>query len=374
MPEQNELRDKFRQQVANFVSKKDWVNANSGAITSIATSNLHSAQFSLRKDNSKPLDQLKLIALDIWQSTYGEGLKPASSENGDLSLEEGVELYIRSVLGLRIGVDIDDPELLKYIDASGISQSIWAVDWINSACSVIKVGYKYAAAAMATTISKQVCEALEPPWQAFCIELPHQFIDCLDEVSNKRVWLDSILVRRSYARSRGMPAWTFIAISSSSTISLWKLNVTAAELAEEDSFISTLPGNMATEEDSRKLIMLGRLVLNVVLDMTNKSSYRQLSKAGKFDRPTRVGKVVEPPKTLFFEMRRPITIDLRAEIKEYLATGVGSSPKVRTLVMGHRKNQPCGPQGKDRKIIWVEPYWRGPDGAPIAIHAHKIKE
>ncbi len=41
----------------------------------------------------------------------------------------------------------------------------------------------------------------------------------------------------------------------------------------------------------------------------------------------------------------------------------GSSPTVRTLVQGHWRNQVCGPQWQERKLIWIQPFWRGPEFA-----------
>jgi hypothetical protein len=46
-------------------------------------------------------------------------------------------------------------------------------------------------------------------------------------------------------------------------------------------------------------------------------------------------------------------------------TGTGSKWNVRSLTSGHWKRQACGEKGKERKLIWIEPYWRGPEAAPI---------
>lgn len=40
--------------------------------------------------------------------------------------------------------------------------------------------------------------------------------------------------------------------------------------------------------------------------------------------------------------------------------GLGGKLFVRSLVAGHWKMQPCGEGRKDRKLIRIEPYWRGP--------------
>lgn len=46
---------------------------------------------------------------------------------------------------------------------------------------------------------------------------------------------------------------------------------------------------------------------------------------------------------------------------------------VRTLVSGHWRDQPCGKGNLDRKRIWIEPFWRGPEGAPITQRSHHLQ-
>lgn len=46
---------------------------------------------------------------------------------------------------------------------------------------------------------------------------------------------------------------------------------------------------------------------------------------------------------------------------------------VRTLVSGHWRNQPCGTGKMDNKRIWIEPFWRGPEGAPITQKKHHLQ-
>lgn len=46
---------------------------------------------------------------------------------------------------------------------------------------------------------------------------------------------------------------------------------------------------------------------------------------------------------------------------------------VRSLVSGHWRDQPYGPGMAYRKRIWIEPFWRGPEGAPITQKFHSLK-
>ena len=46
----------------------------------------------------------------------------------------------------------------------------------------------------------------------------------------------------------------------------------------------------------------------------------------------------------------------------------------RTLVQGHWKQQPHGPGNALRKMMWIQPYWRGPDELePSTVPTHALK-
>lgn len=45
---------------------------------------------------------------------------------------------------------------------------------------------------------------------------------------------------------------------------------------------------------------------------------------------------------------------------------------VRTLVQGHWRNQAHGPAHALRKLIWISPFWRGPDDGEVSNPVHKV--
>ena len=77
------------------------------------------------------------------------------------------------------------------------------------------------------------------------------------------------------------------------------------------------------------------------------------------------------PQTWTFQLARDVKIDCRAAVRDYVRGLAASSPVVQSLVRGHWKRQPHGPGGTERKTIFIEPYWRGPEEAPIAVRAHR---
>jgi hypothetical protein len=50
----------------------------------------------------------------------------------------------------------------------------------------------------------------------------------------------------------------------------------------------------------------------------------------------------------------------------------GRSLKVRTVVSAHWTHQVCGPRGSQRRLRWIGSHWRGPEDAPVSVHATKI--
>lgn len=51
----------------------------------------------------------------------------------------------------------------------------------------------------------------------------------------------------------------------------------------------------------------------------------------------------------------------------------GGKPLVRFMVRGHWRRQPHGPDSQDRKLIWIRPYYKGPDLAATINKPYLVK-
>jgi hypothetical protein len=51
------------------------------------------------------------------------------------------------------------------------------------------------------------------------------------------------------------------------------------------------------------------------------------------------------------------------------AAVAGRKLDVRTAVTAHWKHQACGPGYSLRRLQWIAPHWRGPEDAPVSVHA-----
>ena len=66
-------------------------------------------------------------------------------------------------------------------------------------------------------------------------------------------------------------------------------------------------------------------------------------------------------------------VDVREAVRGFVAGTRRTAPAVQVLVRGHWKRQAHGPAMAQRKMIHIEPYWRGPEDAPIAVRGHKLE-
>lgn len=85
------------------------------------------------------------------------------------------------------------------------------------------------------------------------------------------------------------------------------------------------------------------------------------------------------PQTRTMVLSRAVAVDCREAVSQALGGAEptrrqGHSQSVQSLVRGHWKRQACGAGLSERRWKHIEPYWRGPDDAPIAVRPHIMKD
>jgi hypothetical protein len=82
------------------------------------------------------------------------------------------------------------------------------------------------------------------------------------------------------------------------------------------------------------------------------------------------------PSEEYWELGKEITLDAHLiEMVEEGITGNGRlnpkwSLKKRSSVIGHWRNQACGPGYSERKLVWIQPYWKGPKEGVKVSHIY----
>lgn len=213
--------------------------------------------------------------------------------------------------------------------------------WAECGFQVVEPAHKLAASLAASTMPAECVASLELPWRAFLVRIPagaltEHAMQCL-VVKGKLDSHISVLTCLGDAYLYGYEH----------SLEGWNLKLD-----------STVHPEFRVQE------LVGRLVIGICAEMMqHRPSIATSSSAVHMKRGHR--------KLNTFKLTRPVTLDVRAAVRAY-ARGTGSRPTVQTLVRGHWKLQPWGACGEQRKLIHVEPYWRGPEEAPIAVRPHLV--
>lgn len=98
---------------------------------------------------------------------------------------------------------------------------------------------------------------------------------------------------------------------------------------------------------------------------------QKLPKGKKRDRlKSELGKMNQDKKIV---LGRSITINRQsADTDEPATTGTGKPLTLRVRVQGHWKKQFHGPQRALRKLIWIQPYWKGPEDGTLSDAVHRL--
>lgn len=243
--------------------------------------------------------------------------------------------------------------------------------WCHQGFPQIVMGHKYAAALMATKLSHDVAEQIRPPWRSFFIEVPHGLLFVDDNLLGRPATVTGLLVSSMYHHPSGKNRWAYFAITETQA-TLWQHGA-ATEHMLGDLVEGVWEGTGLTEPletlDKRCSTMIGRLILNVCLAMSDPANV----KAPKDPKPAKKKgahneRESSEPRLRTYQLGTTPNIDCREAVANYMRTGkTGGALNVQVMVAGHWRNVPHGPKSELRRVQWIEPYWKGPDDAPILV-------
>lgn len=244
----------------------------------------------------------------------------------------------------------------------------FAIDWFRSGLPKVLVGHKHAAALMCTRMPADAAPELRMLWDGFVVDVPDgMIVDAglpVRHVGLFRTHFDAEY-EPDGANARG--AIKCVAIMADPVGDPHKRAFPYAfeavddlrELAERSNLYEDIPS-----EKGRCLML--RLLLGVIAELNQPRESATIAHGASRPRLNRRGE----PIVSTFALSRDIKVDCREAVHEYMRGARGTSPTVQSLVRGHWKKQPCGTARSDRRLIFVEPYWRGPETAPIALRSH----
>jgi len=239
--------------------------------------------------------------------------------------------------------------------------------WAEAGFPRVQMGHRLAASLLATHVPDEILEEFGSPWPAFQIDVPNGLLHRTVDGVNYPV--TTVLASCDDGR------WAYFALREGGTAG-FRRGMSAAQIVRElgpDDFDDETPFPRLDDADRRLTALIGRLVINVGIELS--SPEREVRETGKghgdWKTRTRRGSPV-PIGPRIYRLLRDVKVDVRDAVGDYVRGG-RASPTVQVLVRGHWKHQAHGAASSLRKRIHVEPYWRGPEDAPIALRSHVLK-
>ena len=252
-------------------------------------------------------------------------------------------------------VEIDD-DVSRWAGATAAIQACATMSWAKRGFPTIRVRPAMAAAFMLTDVPPAALDQVRLPWDSFAIDVPPGVVGVDgDEVRHVVVWPTT-----GNERCRSAVLYKYES-GRTGTFGFGE----PTDLASEE----LAPFGYVGQREDRVGTTIRRLVLGVCIELSGYPPSRLV--VGKPKIKPRHGKR-GTPEAWFLEIARDVKTDCREEVIAFLRGGDGASPKVQSFVRGHWKRQPCGPRMANRMWVHIEPYWRGPEDAPIAVRSHEF--
>jgi len=263
----------------------------------------------------------------------------------------------------------------KLCDGSHLITRIGAslgLAWCDYGFPIVDVGQRLGASMMCTRMSKEVAEEIRLPWRCFAIRFPG-IIESIDSLFVLGSWSGKGGVQLMWLGSEMMSYGCEPSLSEYADLEFVRSD---PEEHLDPSLLETFPGWEGKEllsTHAKLTKMSGRLLLGVCAEMTG---FDRVISAGppKGPRSVKIKRGSPVPRYWSFKLSRPVKVDLRSEVSAYMAGTRGKKLSLQHCVCGHWKWQRCGKDNEQRKWIHVEPYWRGPDDAPIALRPHHLSK
>lgn len=234
----------------------------------------------------------------------------------------------------------------------------FALAWSENGFPTIEPGHRLAASLMATSVPQEyVDDFVRMPWRCFGFQIPKGLFTQEDGFALALQARDGLFKLLAICDGR-------MQLGAEPSLADWSLKTLTFRTNEESNFTPE-----EVDKSARVTELTGRLFLGLCLEM---SSYRPSEPTTKTT-PGHIQRATKPDVTpSIFKLTRPVNVDARPAVRDYAEGRRPANPTVQVLVRGHWKMQVHGQDRADRKLIHVEPYWRGDENAPVAVRSHVL--
>lgn len=255
----------------------------------------------------------------------------------------------------------------------------WAVDGFTKIIST----HTYLAALGTTTIEPAMGFELNLPWKTFLVVVPSEILR-VGERQYDRIMISSfneevalrmnfnegkcryvVSIYESQDRERvagrtKASSLCFAGTDLNSFLFAKELNTNAIIEREPD-----MPPGLErdTEAKERVILVARRIVAGIIFtfNQTNNFSVQERCGGGKSRRNGL-------PLHRLVKVGRPVDVDVRDGLRDFIEGRRNSSPSFQTLVRGHYQRY-----GASKQWQWKEPFWRGPEEAKILLRPRVMR-
>lgn len=296
--------------------------------------------------------------------------KGISSAEADLTLMRAFAEFMRSQNLSPSEATVLMDATLGFIKSGGHSVALnyyVRAFWYDCGMPTIDIGHKLASSFMVTSISKEVLADVRAPFPAFLVNMPSGLLSIHDNLSNCPAAIHAVLIGR-LPDTFGDMFWVFYAFTDTG-ISLWRyykdLDIFITPGVKNRSPYGDLDFDL-DDYDERASMLLGRFMISLMLYYTNYQEHvKPIGKGHACFNPHTNKRTSPEPVRRTFKVTGDIAHDFRHIVRDY-AAGVSNKLTVQSYVGGYWRSQPHGPRNTLRRRQFIEPFWRGPEDAPIA--------
>lgn len=270
----------------------------------------------------------------------------------------------------------DSPDLVlaRFMGTVGL-QNFWTWKWAKFGYPTVILSPDQVAAFALSDVPVSVATSLRLPWPAFLVQVPSGSLPTggNEVVRISFTWVDvgpseERRVMR-YFNERGGILRVHLRADQSDGTMLWATHKDMPDFAAVTARDTYGLLEMNSAED-RALALAKNVVLNTLVALDTRD--------GKEIQRTRKVRVPRAPKkvlvdTRLFVVGTPVKVGHKRTVRDYLSGTIDRVYTARWLVRGHWRNQACGPNRSERKHVFIEPYWKGPEGGPLRVRSHELE-
>lgn len=312
--------------------------------------------------------ELTRTGVALWEKTY------------KLGLDDGETIRAARQVAIDWAEHARGKGILVNEHRVGVVESVcgFSAKWAVHAFQRITTTHTYAAALMCSDADKEVLEDIEMQWHAFMVVLPNGLLTYFDEERGVDNEYNRILVA-SFKDNASIILLNQNGNKSSHRLVVQISDSIAKVLDVKDVDLVHALGTESIQERTkvkvqRIMILAKRLVAGLLLALQHQDNFK--SKTHPARNPKNPREPGEPAHRVVF-VGKPLKVDCRPSIGDYIRNGSpkrkGAPPAVQFIVRGHYKRQVVGVGRMGRKVIWIEPFWKGSIDAPILTRPKKVE-